>query len=135
MGNGLITFHVDGVSHTLYFGMVATQIFAEKGMQEQVWLKDRGEDRADDVKAFACIVYAGACNYADRIDVQRPTFEACYNLTESILMEGTELQDQIFTCFRESRPTQAMYDKLGAGDGEKKSPQNGKKSKRLRSVS
>lgn len=132
MSSGLISFDINGVSHSLFFGMVATQIFAEKGVNEVGLLSERGEKKADDVKAFACIVYAGACNQADRQDRQRPSFSDCYDLTEQILMEGEDLQEQIFSCFRESRPTQNMYDRLGLsgnadGKGEKKKKSTGTK--------
>lgn len=66
----------------------------------------------DPIKAFAYLVYAGLCNNADAKDLARPTFEDCYELTEEILLAGDQLQNDIWTAFKDSRAGSNMIEKV-----------------------
>lgn len=107
MTNAKVKFKIDGVERSLYFGMVATQIFAEKGAKQAV-----NNTEANNIKSFAYLVYAGLCNQADLLDNSYPTFEQAYELTEKIIEQGEELQNLIFTTWQNSKPAKEMIDRL-----------------------
>jgi len=128
MGNGKVQFEIDGIKRSLYFGMVATQIFAEKGFK----LAEKGLEN-NNVKSFAYLVYAGLCNQADLLDNAYPTFEQAYELTERIIEQGEELQTSIFNAWSESKAAQNMLDKIPKAEeeltatGKKKEPNKSRK--------
>lgn len=101
----IFDFEIEGKKHTLYFGMVATQIVAEKSVNV-AYLNPKDPDVQ--IKTFAYIVYGGLCNQADRKDFMRPNFEEAYDLTVSILEQGEELQTNIWNAWSESKPAKAM---------------------------
>lgn len=107
MTNAKVKFKIDGVERSLYFGMVATQIFAEKGTK----LAENNSE-ANNVKSFAYLVYAGLCNQADLLDNSYPSFEQAYELTEKIIEQGEELQNEIFNTWQNSKPAKDMIDRL-----------------------
>lgn len=129
MSNGRIKFTVPSGEYTLHFGMKSAQIFAEKGLNEFLLMEERGEKKADNIKSFAYIIFAGLCNYADIVEHQHPKFEDAYLITEEILMAPDEIQISIFNAWKESRPTKDMMDRLGVKEyeslDEKKSLQTG----------
>lgn len=127
MTNAKVKFIIDGVERSLYFGMVATQIFAEKGAKLA-----ENNTNANNVKSFAYLVYAGLCNQADLLDNAYPTFEEAYELTEKIIEQGEELQNQIFTTWQNSKPAKNMLEMLPkseevAEEGKKKEPSQSRK--------
>lgn len=107
MTNAKVKFKIDGVERSLYFGMVATQIFAEKGAKQAT-----NNTEANNIKSFAYLVYAGLCNQADLLDNSYPTFEQAYELTEKIIEQGEELQNLIFATWQNSKPAKDMLDRL-----------------------
>jgi hypothetical protein len=128
MTNAQIEFEIKGVKYSLYFGMSAIEIFSTKSVQElqrlaiefpTVKLEDL---KADNVKSFAYIVYAGLCNSADKKDLSRPTFQKAYELSEEICFESEELQASIFETFNESRANKLLQEKLN-GKQKKSDPE------------
>lgn len=113
---GRISFELNGVSHTLHFGMLSAQIFAEKGVKEVLIQQDGDENKdvkeASASKTLATIIHAGACNYAEIAEIKYPTFAESYDLMEQICLTGLDLQNDIFKCWNESRPTIDMLDRL-----------------------
>lgn len=113
-----ITFQIEGVTHSLYFGMAAIEVFSKKSVAELgVLAKENPKtplDKliADPVKSFAYVVYAGLCNDADIKEVQRPSFEQAYEVADAIMYEAEQLQSDIFTCFKESRAHKALIERL-----------------------
>lgn len=118
MGNGRISFEIEGTKHTLYFGMSAIEIFSRKSVLEVERLAKEypktpiNDLKADSVKSFTYMIYAGLCNQADIKEQDRPSFEDAYELSENILYQGEELQANIFNCFNESRANQLLQEKL-----------------------
>lgn len=122
MTNGRVQFEIDKVKRSLYFGMIATQIFTEKAAKVAV-----KEVETNDVKTFAYLVYAGLCNQMDLLDMPYPTFEQAYELTEKILQQGDELQTTIYKTWEESKPAKDMMAKLPKAAEEVESTPTGKK--------
>lgn len=88
-------------SHTLHFGMTATRIWQEKCEEE---VKRLNGEKADSIKAFAFLVYAGLCNYQDTLDESNyPTFSEAYAIAEDFLFMDEKVQNDIWTCFENSR--------------------------------
>lgn len=139
MTNGHFDFELEGVKYSLRFGMTAVQIFFQKSAQQVKELAEENpgvpldELKADNVKSFAYLLYAGLCNYADSKEQKRPTFEDAYNLTESVLTDAPEsLQKEIFDCYSNSRATVSQNEKLGiksVPEDEKKKKRTGTQSK------
>ncbi len=133
MTNGRVQFDIDGVKRSLYFGMVATQIFTEKVANLAI-----KKVESSDVKTFAFLVYAGLCNQCDLLDLPYPTFEQAYHLTENIIHKGEDLQNEIYKTWSDSEPAKDMLAKLpknveveltetGKKKGVKNKPQTGTK--------
>lgn len=114
MSNGRIDIEVQGVNHSLHFGMSALKIWTEKAVSEL----QRVPNVKSDMQAFAYTVYAGLCNYADIKELPHPSFEEAYELAEEILITGDDLQNKVWSTFRESRAGKPLLDKLNP---EKKS--------------
>lgn len=136
MTNGKVSFDIDGVKRSLYFGMVATQIFKEKagrnaiqqeqerqelekslgkGRANEEWLKLVEERKSsEDLKAFVFIVFGGLCNQAHLRGDNYPTYEQAYELSERILyLDKTgEIQTLIYTTWAESQPAKDMIEQL-----------------------
>lgn len=121
-----ITFDLQGVTHSLYFGMAAIEIFSQKSVAELGVLAKENpktpikELKADSVKAFAYIIYAGLCNEADIKEAVRPSFEDAYYLADDIVNEGYKLQQDIFDCFNESRAHKSLIERLQPIEKKKK---------------
>lgn len=116
-------FEIEGQKYTLYFGMVATQIIAEKSAKHAV------DGELDNFKAFAYIIYGGLCNQADRVDDNRPLFDVAYDLAELISQQDEAVQIGIFEAWKNTKPAQAMLDLLPKqADSKKKvKPKTGAK--------
>lgn len=136
MTNGKVTFDLDGVKRSLYFGMVATQIFKEKAGRNAIQQaeelesleKDLGKVKAkeewnnllmerktsEDLKAFVFIVFGGLCNQAHLRGDNYPTFEQAYELAERICYvdKTGEMQSLIYTTWSESQPAKDMLEQL-----------------------
>jgi len=108
MTNAKVKFKIDGVERSLYFGMVATQIFSEKAANTVTQKLN-----SNDVKTLAYLVYAGLCNQADLSDDAYPSFEQAYELTEKIIDQlDSETQATIFKTWAESKPAKDMMAQL-----------------------
>ena len=108
MTNAKVKFKIDGIERSLYFGMVATQIFAEKAANTV-----NQKLNSNDIKTLAYLVYAGLCNQADLTDDSYPTFEQAYELTEKIIDQlDAEQQTLIFKTWADSKPAKDMLEKL-----------------------
>lgn len=118
MTNPRIDIEIQGVAHSLYFGMAAIQIFSEKSIHELQLLAEKNPKTpldklvADPVKSFAYVVYGGLCNMADINEQRRPTFIECYEIAENILYENEAVQQSIFDCFNNSRAHKALKERL-----------------------
>lgn len=118
MSNGRISFEIEGTKHTLYFGMSAIEIFSRKSVNELGRLAKENPEtpikdlKADGVKSFAYIIYAGLCNQADIKELDRPSFSEAYELSEEILYQAEDLQNDIVNCFNESRANKLLQEKL-----------------------
>lgn len=136
MTNGKVSFDIDGVKRSLYFGMVATQIFKEKAGRNAIqqaheleeleksigkakaneeWIKLVEERKSsEDLKAFVFIVFGGLCNHAHLRGDNYPTYEQAYELSERILyLDKTgEIQTLIYTTWAESQPAKDMIEQL-----------------------
>jgi hypothetical protein len=118
MTNPRIDIEIQGVTHSLYFGMSAIQIFSEKSIHELQLLSAQNPKtpldklQADPVKSFAYVVYGGLCNTADINEQQRPTFTECYEIAENILYEDEAVQKSVFDCFNNSRAHKALKERL-----------------------
>jgi len=106
-GNGKISFEIEGVKHSLYFGMTATEIIANSS----VTAISKGE--VTDIKAFAYILFGGMCNFADCIDEVRPKFQDAYFLAEQIANEN-EITADIYKAWNESKPKEELLKRLNA---------------------
>ncbi len=109
--NNRHTFKVNEIEHTVLFGMVAQEIFQLKSIEEAIKANERGEtQKVEQFKTFVIMVYAGLCNNADRIDVNRPSFTQAYDIAEGVESEDQKL---IYEAFANSQPIQTMLEKLG----------------------
>ena len=134
--NGIVSVEVEGKKIDLHFGMVSTQIFAEKVDAEMARLAERGSDKISDIKFLAIIIYSGICNKADINETQYPDFADCYLLAENIASEQyVEQQKVIWNAWTTARPTQGLLERLGikldteneAKEDKKKVQRSGKK--------
>lgn len=120
-----ITFDLQGVTHSLYFGMAAIEIFSQKSVAELSLLAKEHPEipidklKADPVKSFAYVIYSGLCNQADIMELSRPTFEQAYYISEQIIDEGEKLQQDIFDCFNNSRAHKSLIERLHPADKKK----------------
>lgn len=115
MSNPRITFEVGGVKHSLYFGMVATEIISEKSV------KAAASKEKSSIKSFAYIVYGGLCNSADTKDEDRPEFEDAYLLAESIATDN-DLCAKIQEAWTDSKPHQQLMERLNSLNKKKADP-------------
>jgi len=143
MASAKLTFEVEGISHTLYFGMASVRLFEERAAIEYMLLVQSGIERPemgdfDPIKSLANLLYSGLCNMADINDEQRPKFMDAYSLAESI-WHNQELCENINRVWTESQPVKEMRDKLNSSTDheEKKNPKrkSGKKLKPTQPVS
>jgi hypothetical protein len=108
--NGIVKVQIGKVEHTLLFGMKAIMIYSEKHLNELN--RNPNKDAIiDEFKSFSYIVYAGLCNYAESQDLEYPTFENAYSLTEDLNDLPNEVL-RIATAFKESRATQKLINVL-----------------------
>lgn len=126
MASARISFEIDGVTHSLYFGMVSVQIFQEKGLAESIRLQQSGIETPtqkdfDPYLLFSFVVHSGLCNMADINGEQRPLFVDSYSLSE-IISKDEPLWNNINKVWEESQPVKDMLDrlKISAGNTEKK---------------
>jgi len=104
------TFEIEGVKHSLYFGMVATEIILAKSVKYAESKDPHG------IKSTAEIIYGGLCNNADLSDIDRPTFEEAYLIAESIISDEQLIKD-ILSAWTESKPYVSLMERL---NGDKK---------------
>lgn len=121
MSNARITFEVEGVKHSLYFGMVATQIISDKS------IKAAASGDVNNVKAFAYIIFGGICNQCELKDEQYPEFEEAYLIAELISADD-ELTSRIYSTWQDSKPYKELMDRLNSG----KKKAGGNQNKRLK---
>lgn len=122
--NHIIHIEIEGNKHTLYFGMRAVIIFEQKCYEENLRINngslfdDDGEIKKDlrdidEIKLFCYCIYAGLCNEADRKDDMFPDFSFAYDLANEIIeTKDAELQNNIWSAFRNSRAGSQYFDKL-----------------------
>lgn len=120
MSSARITIEVEGVKHSLYFGMLAVEMIAKKSVEAAA----KGE--ADDLKSFAHIIHAGMCNHADMKDFDRPSFEEAYIIAES-LASDEEQSKLISDAWINSKPHKELIERL-SGIGKKKAVESPRKS-------
>ena len=126
---------IDGVG-TLFFGNRAKFIFTKR-CQEQVEAEGANPDNIDPVKAFANLVYAGMCNWADVCDLKNPTYQDAYITADNIISMGNEAQGLVYKAFAESkagRDVLALLPKTGEKKSEPIKP-TGRKSSATRTGS
>ncbi len=128
---GRMSFELEGVNYSLFFSMIAIEIYQTKSFNEVKRLKDAGLPlEVDDIKAMSYIIYAGLCGYADLKEKVRPSFEQAYELADSLCyLDNSELVNEIFECFNNSRASKALRQRLGIekkSDPESLSKQTGK---------
>ncbi len=115
MSNGKISFEIEGEKISLYFGMTAAEIIAEKTFLHL----SKGKMPA--MTSVAYIVYGGLCNQADRTDADRPDYELAYDIAE-FLAGNDELGQKVVACYTESHASKTLLDKLNAD--KKKAEEN-----------
>lgn len=128
MSNSRINITTSRGVFTLYFGMTAIQIFANKGVEELTRLRAENpklSDKdlgilADRIKSVAYLVFAGMCNYADLNDVPRPVFAECYEIADEIYQNNDGTIEAVFAAFDENRANEKLLEMLNGK--QKKSP-------------
>lgn len=123
-GTAKMEFEIEGVKHSLYFGMTSTYIFQQKSFEEVARMEAQGikadADNVDKIKTFAYVVYSGACNWADLNDLQRPKYSDIYMLVEKILSKENEaIQVSIWETWNNSLPVAEMLERLNGVNKEK----------------
>lgn len=129
MGNGNISFEIEGVKHSLFFGMVATEIIEELSVKAAN--ENKLGSQINNLKAFAYVVFGGLCNKADSMDVQRPEFTEAYIIADAIWLDQ-ELSTKIYKTWEESKPCVELMKRIGTAPDKKKDevkpkPRTGKK--------
>lgn len=107
MNNARVTFEVEGVKHSLYFGMVATEIISDKSYE----MAKKGIK--DGLKSLAYIIFGGLCNYAESKDQDHPEFEEAYLIAE-LICKDVELCDKIQSTWTESKPYEELMNRLSS---------------------
>jgi hypothetical protein len=120
MGNGNISFEIEGVTHSLFFGMVATEMITGFSVNAA------RAGTVDDLQAFAYIIYGGLCNKADSRLEQRPEFENVYMIADAIYSDK-ELASRIYSEWENSKPCIEMRKKLGLDTDKKKAEEKPKR--------
>lgn len=124
MTNGKVSFEIDGIKRSLYFGMVATEIVEKKTFA----ISNAGEVNLSGIRAFSYIIYGGLCNQAELMDNPYPKFDDAYELTEKIVEQGEELQSLIYNTWANTKPGKDMLARLPKPEPEL-TPSGKKKSK------
>lgn len=117
MGNGIIDFEIEGVTHSLFFGMVATEII--EGLSIKAAKEGELGAKIDNLKAFAYVVYGGLCNKADSIDIQRPEYTEAYMIADAVWIDQ-ELSTKIYKTWEESKPCIELMKRIGTMPDKKK---------------
>jgi len=108
MSTAKISFEVEGVKHSLYFGVLASRLFREKLDEIVKRKKEAGINPApESEQSFAAIMYGALCNQADIDEVLRPTFAKAYELMEAIAGDD-ELTMRIYKAWEEAKPNEAL---------------------------
>jgi len=110
---GKYSFNIDGVEHSVWFGMTSVNIFQRLSTQQ---LELQGNGELDNNTSYATLIYAGLCNNADVKMVNRPSFERAYEIAEAIL-DDEKLQTEIYKVWEESKPVKEMMDRLNKLSG------------------
>lgn len=123
-GTAKMEFEIEGVKHSLYFGMTSVHIFQQKSFEEVARMEAQGikaaAENVDQIKTFTYVVYSGACNWADLNDLQRPMFSDVYMLCEKILTKDNEhIQLKIWEVWKNSQPVAEMLERLNGVNKEK----------------
>lgn len=106
--NGIVSIELEGVKHTLLFGMKAIRIFSEKTSQEiqrqNATIEDVNEwnFQIEENKSFIYLVYAGLCNYAESNDLEYPSYQDCYLIANELLFDANQ-QVKIWEVFKSSK--------------------------------
>lgn len=141
--NGIVSFEIEGVNHTLYFGMKAVSIFVNKSNEELLKVNEeiiklnteKSEDEElipllpiDETKAVVFAVYGGMCNQAERYDLPYPKYVDAYDLTEKILLsEDKNIQVNIWETFQDSRAGEGLFKLLNPVKKEDEADEKKKK--------
>lgn len=134
--NGIAIFEIEGVEHTLYFGMKANRIFQEKSIAKIAQLNEGVTDKndfknIDPTLLFTYAVYAGMCNNAERREQQYPEYHDAYDLTEKILMhEDQSIQVKIWEVFEQSKANEALLSLLNTANNVAPEVEKKKKTKK-----
>lgn len=133
----LISVNVADRNIPLLFGMTAVRIWQERALNDVVKPalsadkkkidpeKVKGSN-VDNTKAWAYMVFAGMCNYADYKEIERPQYGEAYELAEEMLYLPDEEQKRIWDCFSNSRAYERMTMKLSELTGKQKKSENSK---------
>jgi hypothetical protein len=136
--NGICEVEINGVKHTLLFGMRSVMIFQEKSLAAVLKLNEGLEDKSkwkdiDPIKQLNYLFYAGLCNYAESKDLEFPSFESCYTLVDELLAQpnADELSVKIFNTFKDSRAGTKLIELLTPKTEEAKEEVKKKKVKKI----
>jgi len=118
-----ITFTLGETEHNLLFGMTSAEIYQRLAVKLAIEFGEKEKEAepftVENSVAFNNIVYAGLCNYADRMVVKRPTFQEAYDISEEIMYDD-DLQNKVYQCFTDSQPIKKMMEKVTGISSETK---------------
>jgi len=103
-----IDFEIDGVKHSLRFGMTAVEITQNKAYQHT---QLHNNEQLSTWDMFVVIIYSGLCNNADVEEINRPKWKDAFDIAES-LADETETTMLIWECWENSKPVKAMMERL-----------------------
>ena len=126
-----ISFEINGKEEHLYFGMDAYEIVQTKSVQATI------DNNVSNFKMCSYIIFGGMVNYAVLKEINKPTYEDAYLLTEQIFLKETDFQDKIFKAWNESLANETLQKVLNGvkKKAEESKKQTGTKSNRTPSVS
>lgn len=115
-----IDFELEGVKHSLRFGMTSVRILEQKSIHHTNL--HNGEELSN-IDMFINVVYSGLCNHADVVEENRPSWSDAYDISEQLLLDA-DLQKKIFDVWEDSKPVKEMMQRLKSiGETKKKQSQ------------
>jgi len=103
-----IDFELEGVKHSLRFGMTAVEITQAKAFKHT---QLHNNEQLSTWDMFIVIIHAGLCNHADVAEINRPTWEESNDIAEALASEE-KTQALIWEVFESSKPVKEMMDRL-----------------------
>ena len=103
-----ISFEINDVKHTLYFGMDAYEIVAEKSFKATI------ENNVSNFKMCSYIIFGGLINEAVIKELPKPDYEVAYELMQEIVQQPEEFQNKIFTAWEQSLANKELQKILNA---------------------